>query len=83
MDLLYDYEKLICMPEIGKEIVISSKSKKKEDSKREFFKKYRNRYILISMLSYLNFGEVFKTFLINKLFFKTFLLNKEKQVKLT
>jgi hypothetical protein len=83
MDLLYEYEKLISIPDSFSSITTGhhSSSVKKQDRKREFFKTYRNRYILIQILNYLSPGEIFNSSTINKLFFKTFLLHKEKDVK--
>lgn len=82
MDILYEYEKLISIPDSI--IVPSAKnqsiSMKKQDLKREFFKKYRNRYVLINILNFLNPGEIVNASCINKLFFKSFLLHKEKDV---
>lgn len=82
MDLLYEYEKLIGVPDSFSNLTVGNKSSsvKKQDSKREFFKTYRNRYILIQILNYLSPGEIFNSSMINKLFFKTFLLHKEKDV---
>lgn len=80
MDLLYDYEKLASMTEDSYIPFKNPSSSKKIDRKREFFQKYRNRYTLINILSFLNSGEVFNTFYVNKLTFKTFLIHKEKEV---
>jgi hypothetical protein len=82
MDLLYEYEKLISIPDSISNLTLGNhtSSVKKQDSKREFFKKYRNRYILIQILNFLTPGEIFNSYMINKLFFKTFLLHKEKDV---
>ena len=80
MDLLYTYEKLINSSDMI--LDIKSKNKKKEDSKRIFFKKSRNRYLIMIIFLFLEPGEIYKTMFINRLFFKSFLMNRESDVSI-
>ena len=80
MDLLYTYEKLINSSDMI--LDNKSKNKKKEDSKRIFFKKSRNRYLIMIIFLFLEPGEIYKTMFINRLFFKSFLMNRESDVSI-